>query len=770
MRKNNKKGFTLVEIIIVIALLVVVAGIFSLNMIKSLSKQKVEENENIISQIISAANTYVSVNPDEVENLYNGYGYVDIPIGDLRDAGLLSEEIKDAETGEVIPDDEKVRVKLDLGEYLDFTYPADGEQDAWKFVADNKNVPYDENGSIDAWCKVDTSHPLSSNVFEDLIVDPSSDYATRKSKMYIIDKNAKMYEGGQSGYFDEFKLKVDSCDVNPSKVGTYTITYKFTDPQLNSEKTVKRTVYVESANKDIISFGVEINGGTPIVRGTRTDVIPIKIVETYRDGSKEINTVIGKLGTPGLEYKIDDFSTNTVTSKDATINRTKKNSDGSLPKPPKVRYQVIPDSYKLTYDIGYTLNKRESSFPDRVRKYNNDIAMLKTKKTVKFQYSYVSGANNITYAKPSGTYGSYGGNLINVTGFSCSGSNLCRRGYTFNGWYIQPTTCMTTYSYPEATKTRSVSIGNTIVYNSTLMSNLCDHTVKARWTPNKYTVYFNFNGHNDLPGWSLSPTSKIVTYDSTYGTLPTPVRLGYTFLGWFTSPTGGTQILPSTEVDIIANQTLYAHWKANNYTVSFDFAGGSGSPSSKVVTFDSTYGILPSPSKRGWTERSYSGDCTITTSYYYVFNGYSLNGMSINSGSQVRTPYDHTLRGSFSLRSSRSVYCPPPPPPNPPAPSGGGGSGSGGGSGGSSGSGSSCTPSCWTVCNGNSLQSGQMCSDLAQELHDSGQMTWEEINNSPIHSQAQDHYNNAAGGNASYNPSTGVTTDTSTGDRLTPNY
>ncbi len=692
MKKNSKKGFTLVEIIIVIALLVVIAGIFSLNMIKSLSKQKVEENENVVSQILSAANTYVSVNPEEVENLYNGYGYVDIPIGDLRDAGLLSEELKDSETGEIIPDTDKVRVKLDLGDFLDFTYPADGDQDAWKFIADNKNIPYDENGSVEKWCAVNTDNLMGSNVYEDLIIDPTSDYSTKKSKLYIVDKEAKMYTGGLNGYFNEFKLKVDSCDVNPSKVGTYTITYKYTDPKLDVEKTVKRTVYVESANKDVISFGVEINGGTPIVRGTRPDVIPIKIVETYRDGSREIETVIGKLGIPGIEYEIADFDTSKVITKDATVNRTKKNSDGSLPVTQKTRYQVIPDEYKLTYDIGYTLNRRESSFPDRVKKYNNDIAMLKTKKTVKFQYSYVAGANNITYAKPSGTYGNYGGNLVNVTDFACSGSNLCRRGYTFDGWYIQPTTCMTTYAYPEATLTKSVSIGNTKIYNNTMMSNLCNHTVKAKWIPNKYTVFFNLNGsYNDL-GSSLSPTSKIVTYDETYGTLPTPTRVGYTFLGWFTSATGGTQITASTEVDIIANQNLYAHWKANNYTVSYNTGG------SKIVTFDSPYGPLRSATPPSGSSRTYTcnGDCTCQTVTYYTFDGWSLNGQYISSGTIVRTPYNHTLSAIFTRHSYKNgPFCPPPPSPPKPKPNTGSG-GSSGGSGGSSGSGGSCTPSCST--------------------------------------------------------------------------
>lgn len=72
------------------------------------------------------------------------------------------------------------------------------------------------------------------------------------------------------------------------------------------------------------------------------------------------------------------------------------------------------------------------------------------------------------------------------------------------------------------------------------------------------TVTFNANG-------GTTPTaSKTVTYGSTYGTLPTPTRSGYAFLGWFTAQTGGTQVTSSTTVSITANQTLWAHWKAQS--------------------------------------------------------------------------------------------------------------------------------------------------------------------------------------------------------------
>lgn len=45
---------------------------------------------------------------------------------------------------------------------------------------------------------------------------------------------------------------------------------------------------------------------------------------------------------------------------------------------------------------------------------------------------------------------------------------------------------------------------------------------------------------------------------NTIGTMPTPSRKGYTFLGWYTSRTGGTRVTSSTKVT--KNITLYPHW------------------------------------------------------------------------------------------------------------------------------------------------------------------------------------------------------------------
>ena len=115
------------------------------------------------------------------------------------------------------------------------------------------------------------------------------------------------------------------------------------------------------------------------------------------------------------------------------------------------------------------------------------------------------------------------------------------------------------------------------------------YTIPAK----KFTVTFNANG-------GTTPTSsKTVTYGSTYGTLPTPSRTGYSFNGWWTGSSSGSNIVAGTTVNITANQTLYAHWTANTYTITFNSHGGN-SISNKTVTYDSTYGSLTTPTRAGY--------------------------------------------------------------------------------------------------------------------------------------------------------------------------
>lgn len=167
-----------------------------------------------------------------------------------------------------------------------------------------------------------------------------------------------------------------------------------------------------------------------------------------------------------------------------------------------------------------------------------------------------------------------------------------RTGYTFLGWYTAEngTGAKVTddAGVPSGTAAGCVAAGKWSLTSTV--------TLYARWSANNYTVKF------DPRGGSVSTKSKTVTYDSPYGGLPVPERTGYTFGGWWTGTGGtGTKVTPATTVSVTTEQTLYAAWTANVYTVNFDACGGTVPEESRNVTYDSPYGELPAPERTGYT-------------------------------------------------------------------------------------------------------------------------------------------------------------------------
>jgi uncharacterized repeat protein (TIGR02543 family) len=90
-------------------------------------------------------------------------------------------------------------------------------------------------------------------------------------------------------------------------------------------------------------------------------------------------------------------------------------------------------------------------------------------------------------------------------------------------------------------------------------------------------------------------------HNATVGILPTPVKTGYTFDGWYTETAGGARV--SANNIVVADVIYYARWNANKYAVSFKVNGGKVLPpavASKTVTYDSVFGPLPTPKRTGY--------------------------------------------------------------------------------------------------------------------------------------------------------------------------
>ncbi|MEI6607824.1 MAG: InlB B-repeat-containing protein, partial [Verrucomicrobiota bacterium] len=173
-------------------------------------------------------------------------------------------------------------------------------------------------------------------------------------------------------------------------------------------------------------------------------------------------------------------------------------------------------------------------------------------------------------------------------------NTFTRTGYTFAGWNTASTGLGTAYA------------------DAASYAFTANATMYAQWTGNSYTVTFDSNG-----GDAASPTSKSVTNASAYGSLATVTRTGYTFNGWFTATSGGTQVTSGSTVAITGAQTLYAQWSISNYTVSFNMDGGSPTISSQSVQYNTTATQPSDPTKTGNTFAGWYSDAGLTTSFSF---------------------------------------------------------------------------------------------------------------------------------------------------------
>ncbi|MBR3200896.1 MAG: InlB B-repeat-containing protein [Mogibacterium sp.] len=122
-----------------------------------------------------------------------------------------------------------------------------------------------------------------------------------------------------------------------------------------------------------------------------------------------------------------------------------------------------------------------------------------------------------------------------------------RSGYDFDGWYTSKTK------------------GSKVTSKTKVKTDKA-HSLYAHWTKieaKTYTITFDGNGDGDEV--ELSSTEITVKEGGTYGKLPSAKRDKYKFSGWFTEPTGGSQVTSDTKFKANEDQTLYAQWEEDLY-------------------------------------------------------------------------------------------------------------------------------------------------------------------------------------------------------------
>lgn len=196
-----------------------------------------------------------------------------------------------------------------------------------------------------------------------------------------------------------------------------------------------------------------------------------------------------------------------------------------------------------------------------------------------------------------------------------------------------------------------------------------DLTFVAQWWP---IVTFDANGG----AWSSDEAmryAKIQTDTKKVAAASTPVRNGYTFLGWYTAADGGDRA--NFEEEVYGPKTLYAHW-AKNASVTFRIVNGTwsgGAAEDKTVTvvlypqadgtasgtLDASYVpqiMLPAPGYEniagGWEQTPNTDPNGITGDVTYVYRFGSTGGGS-SSGHSTRYTLHYGSNGGTAYKDER---------------------------------------------------------------------------------------------------------------------
>ena len=236
---------------------------------------------------------------------------------------------------------------------------------------------------------------------------------------------------------------------------------------------------------------------------------------------------------------------------------------------------------------------------------------------------------------------------------------FARGGYTFAGWALSPTDAEAKkVSYLDGAAVRDLATVNGAVV-----------PLYAVWVTGSQTVRITFNAN----GGSVAPNDY---WDCVVGTaveaFPTPTRPGFTFVGWFTAASGGTQVTSIARVT--SAQTFYAHWTENggvvpgddSCIVTFNANGGSVSETTRKVDAKSAVGALPTPMRMGYSFIGWftaaTGGTQVTASTvvrasvtYYAHWQYVGSADDTTIVIELQQSYEAEPDGTFPLEMSEFV-------------------------------------------------------------------------------------------------------------------
>lgn len=171
-----------------------------------------------------------------------------------------------------------------------------------------------------------------------------------------------------------------------------------------------------------------------------------------------------------------------------------------------------------------------------------------------------------------------------------------------------------------ATKSITVTFTNSSDYaNDSATKNITLSVSVPAWT--SYTVKYNANGGSGAPGNQTKWKDQTLKLSTTK-----PTRTGYSFQGWATSASGSVAYAAGANYTANAAVTLYAVWKANTYTVTYNANGGTNPPGNQTKTYGVALTLTTAkPTRSGYNFLGWGTSASATTVSYKSGASYTAN-------------------------------------------------------------------------------------------------------------------------------------------------
>lgn len=711
-KKINNKGFTLIELLAIIAITAIILGVGTYGIVNLVNKSK--EKGSLISKtsIKESASLYADEAGDSlwIDPGRGDYKYYCITIEELINKGIIK---KNAKLPKGIDKSNYISVKknkvtfvkndpviLDTNADINSTdyrvctgnkfeekvskIPEFTGNKSW---TDSLEVSFNdgkaESGIKDKWCQYDTTSSISGD--KNIIVLDS------KTNTCNIDKNLT----NKTSYYVRICMSTVRGSTMCSDTNSYstadfvspefsmkddTITIKYKDDNVkepyhyfksnvngNSDKNVSECV-LGSDNKFTCSgstsnitkdkwYKVNENGVKITYKDNeiKNGDITARIMDgtgNYKDSDKKFNlyrTVFKK----GNADKINN-STNDITN--ICLNDIDKKCNIKSPSISKDGYTIV--GWNTDSSASSSIWKANTS--KDIDGSNTYYPIIKSRVNIKLN---VNGGRVTEKTSKGGTYTTDSSGII-----SRNGKNIF---HTINYGEKMNSSGLANYNnkdYLYITKNGSIVTKNKewiclsgcttsgkvySQYEAYSSDDFCDAKEKSctvvlgvNWKNENYTLTYDNNGGSGC-------TSKSMNYGDEYGTLCTPSKRGYAFVGWFdnnykNSPLNyyadtysdlknafgydanrlykhyfeyglkeGRRISQYISSDIYnteGNKTIYAGWKGVVYRINYNANGGTGTMESNNAEFGTNVTIKNNGFTRdgytfaGWTTKSNGTD------------------------------------------------------------------------------------------------------------------------------------------------------------------